>query len=583
MAQHFTRGGQLSMHRLRMLQQVARITLAVILFTAMTISIGKTLYEVPSYNFYLFKEYYHGKFLLGFVTKQTDIHKATQQIIHPDGRKTQEYSINIVQSPWVNYAVAMIKYKVWHNTILGLWIGVFVGLSAMVFFFYRGRKQAQEKRYRGSALVPPQQLKKMIKRNQQASDLKLDKLPLINNMETSHFLACGTTGSGKSTLIRTLLPQIRRRGDRAIIVDLTGEFVAQYYQPKHDILLNPFDDRHQPWSPWKECQNESHYDAFAHAMVPSSKQNDPFWETSGRIVLATALRQFKEQGNFSAQSLYRLLSTGPIEDYQQFFAGTEATSFTGKEGDKTTASIRSTLATHLQGLKYLKDARAEFSIREWISQDRENSWLFLNAQPDQRQALKSLMTTWMDTSISALMSLPPSSDRRVWFILDELPALHKLPSLEMALAEIRKYGGCVMAGFQSMAQLTSVYGASTAEALLNLFNTQVFFRNVDPRTTEWIAKVLGEQEIRQVQENLSYGADTVRDGVSLSQQDRKKLIVLPTEIAALKNLECYLKLPEGYPVAKVKIRYKGPRIKLLALIKKRYNSMMSVFRDIWKK
>ncbi|MEN8237373.1 MAG: type IV conjugative transfer system coupling protein TraD [Pseudomonadota bacterium] len=565
---HFTRGGQLSMHRLRMWQQVARITLAVILFTAMTISIGKTLYEVPPYHFYLFKEYYHGKFLLGFATKQADIHKATQQIIHPDGRKTQEYSINIVQSPWVNYAVANIEYKVWHNSILGLWIGGVIGLLAVIFFAYRGREQSQQRTERGTALVSVQQLKKMIRRRKQASDLQLDGLPLIKDKETSHQILTGTTGAGKSNALHKLLPQIRKRGNRAIIVDLTGEFVSRYYDETTDFILNPFDARHQAWSPWQECTTEAQYDALASAIIPSGQTSDPFWENSARIILATALRKFEKMQAPSPEALYQLLTKAPIAEYQQFFAGTEATPLTSQEAEKTTASIRSTLLANLVGLKYLRDKQASFSIRQWVSQDDQNSWLFLSARPDQRQTLKSLMTAWMDTSINALMTLPPDSNRRVWLILDELPALHRLPSLEMALAESRKYGGCVVAGFQSIPQLTTVYGTSSAQTLLDLFNTQIFFRNTDPNTTEWISKVLGEQETQEIKENLSYGANTVRDGVSLSQQERKKSVVLPTEVANLQDLQCYVKLPGGYPITQLQMSYQQAKQKVKGFVEK---------------
>ncbi len=315
---HFTRGGQLSMHRLRMLQQVARITLALMLFTTLTVSISKTVYEVPSYYFYLFKEYYHGQFLLGFVTKPEDVKKATQKIIHPEGHTTEEYSSNIVKNPWVIYAVNLIKHKAWHNTIIGLWAGGVVGLLAMIFFVYRGRKHSQERQERGTSLVPVKQLKKMIKRKKQASDLHLDELPLIKGKETSHTLITGTTGSGKSNAFHTLLPQIRSRGDRAIVVDLTGDFIDRYYRPNIDIILNPFDKRHQPWSPWQECETEAHYDTFAQAMIPSGQMSDSFWENTGRIILATAMRQFKEQGYLSTQALHQLLTKGSIEDYQEF-------------------------------------------------------------------------------------------------------------------------------------------------------------------------------------------------------------------------------------------------------------------------
>ena len=108
-----------------------------------------------------------------------------------------------------------------------------------------------------------------------------------------------------------------------------------------------------------------------------------------------------------------------------------------------------------------------------------------------------------------------------------------------------------MAGVQSFPQLTATYGQNKAQAILDLFNTKVFFRNTDPNTNQWISKVLGEAETTEHIENVSYGANTIRDGVSLSQQNKTKPLALPTEIANLKDLEAYLKLPGDFCQAPV--------------------------------
>ncbi|HNA62659.1 MAG TPA: type IV secretion system DNA-binding domain-containing protein, partial [Rhabdochlamydiaceae bacterium] len=42
---------------------------------------------------------------------------------------------------------------------------------------------------------------------------------------------------------------------RAIVVDITGEFVEKYYQPSCDIILNPFDPKSAQWHPWAECSH----------------------------------------------------------------------------------------------------------------------------------------------------------------------------------------------------------------------------------------------------------------------------------------------------------------------------------------
>ena len=267
----------------------------------------------------------------------------------------------------------------------------------------------------------------------------------------------------------------------------------------------------------------------------------------------------KEEGDCSVQNLYEVLVKSSLKDYSQFFLGTEAAPFTDEKGDKTTFSIRSTLVSQIACLKHLEE-KSDFSIRQWIEDESESGWLFLTARPDQRKTLKPLITAWMDIAINALMTLDPDSQRRLWFIVDELPALQKLPSLEAALAESRKYGGCLMAGIQSFPQLINIYGHSTSQALLDLFNTKIFFRSTDPNTTSWISNVLGEAETKEVQENLSYGSNTMRDGVSLSQNNLSRPIVLPTEIMSLKDLECYVKLPGQYPVSKLAMNYK-PSVK----------------------
>ncbi len=124
------------------------------------------------------------------------------------------------------------------------------------------------------------------------------------------------------------------------------------------------------------------------------------------------------------------------------------------------------------------------------------------------------------------------------------------------MAEARKYVGCFLAGVQSFPQLINTYGQNQEQSVLDLFNTKIFFRNTDPNTTSWISKVLGEAEIKEHVENLSYGANTIRDGVSLSQLTKTKPLVLPTEIASLPDLEAYVRLPATIPTGRVKMRYK---------------------------
>ena len=53
----------------------------------------------------------------------------------------------------------------------------------------------------------------------------------------------------------------------------------------------------------------------------------------------------------------------------------------------------------------------------------------------------------------------------------------------------------------------------------------------------------------------SYGANTIRDGVSLTPRRELRALALPSEIMRLENLHGYLKFPGPFPVASIRLKY----------------------------
>jgi len=154
------------------------------------------------------------------------------------------------------------------------------------------------------------------------------------------------------------------------------------------------------------------------------------------------------------------------------------------------------------------------------------------------------------------MGCIPSPDRRVWFILDELASLNQLESLPTALAEFRKYGGCVVAGLQDIHQIESRYGREEGKAMLGLFNTKIVFRLNDYDTAKRVSDSFGEQETSEMIEGISFGAHQMRDGVSLSDQRKYRPVISPTDLMKLKNLEAYVKIAENGVLGKTKFSYR---------------------------
>lgn len=559
MINFYTRGGQLALHALHMFKQICITTVSISFCVGLGVFTILFFSKTTSYQRCLYKEHLYAEFMVNM--SQNDPTRITQEFACGQGKwnniPRRVRSLDILKNPHIQRHIAYIDRLSSHNVKKSLWGALIFFFILMGFFIHRGYVKSKKKLERGAQMVSARSLRALLRKTNEASDLHLDKLPLVKDKETGHILMTGTTSAGKTNCFHTLLPQIQRRPNRAIVVDMTGDFVSKYYREGEDLILNPFDQRTEHWSPWAECLKETHYDALAAAIIPKTESPEEFWEEAAKVVFSTALKE--GEGERNIQKLYHILVRSNLKDFEKFFLETDAATHTNAEGERMTLSIRACLVNHLLGLKYLKQTPKPFSFRDWVKNEdtTHGQWIFLTANPDQRKTLIPLISAWLDTAINALMTLPKDYDRRLWFIIDELPSLQKLASLKTALAEVRKYGGCVLAGVQNSAQLFDTYGFYQAQSILDLFNTKIFFRNTDAQTAQWISKALGESEITEQIENLSYGAHNIRDGVSLSPQTRIHSLVLPTEVASLKNFEAFIKLPEAYPLCKIKMTYKN--------------------------
>ncbi|MCY4440481.1 MAG: type IV secretion system DNA-binding domain-containing protein, partial [Deltaproteobacteria bacterium] len=196
-----------------------------------------------------------------------------------------------------------------------------------------------------------------------------------------------------------------------------------------------------------------------------------------------------------------------------------------------------------------------FSIRDWVGREDEKGFLFLTSRGDQHASLRGLISTWLEIPVHALLSLQQDGARRIWIVLDELPTLHQVPSLQPGLAESRQFGGCFVLGIQVFSALRDIYGRNGAETISGLCGTRVVLSAPDQETAQWSAESLGRGEVEEYTQGMSYGASTMRDGVSLTQHRQMRPLALPSEIMRLENLHGYLKFPGPFPVTEIKLRY----------------------------
>ena len=129
------------------------------------------------------------------------------------------------------------------------------------------------------------------------------------------------------------------------------------------------------------------------------------------------------------------------------------------------------------------------------------------------------------------------SERPVWFVIDELASLQRLPQLHTAITENRKSNNPIILGFQGRSQLEARYGQD-AEAMLSQPATKIFLRTSEPRAAKWVSEAIGEIEIERLRESHSDGG---RAGKTFALDRQTEPLILPSEVSGLDDLRAYLK------------------------------------------
>ena len=195
----------------------------------------------------------------------------------------------------------------------------------------------------------------------------------------------------------------------------------------------------------------------------------------------------------------------------------------------------SLIADSFRLLPRKEDAAEEWTAREW-SKDRKG-WIFITSQPAEREALRPLHSLWIDMLVLRLLSAPKPGQHPVWFVLDELASLQRLPQLHTAITENRKSRNPIILGFQGKAQLEVVYG-HLAEVMLSQPATKIFLKTTEPTAALWVSKAIGQVEIERMKETHFDGS---RSGRNFSLDRQTEQLVLDSEISGLENLHAFLK------------------------------------------
>jgi type IV conjugative transfer system coupling protein TraD len=558
------RGGQTTLHDYRMSLQVLKILFRTamgitLVFLISTLSLNLTLHEV--YQWLL----WHWAQLLYSITNK---YKQQITIFDYDWNPYLTYTGTVFNNARIAETKIKVEELFMAGGVLGLILGFIIATLAAGYFLWRGARLQRAKHLRGSTLLPPKELTQHIlafnKARPGGTPYSIAGIPYPAGTPTTHTIICGTTGAGKTTLLINLIAQIRKNGDRAIIYDKMGSFVSKFYDPSKDVICNPFDTRSPGWSVFSEGRKASDFEMMAKALIPEQKgMVDPFWILAARILFSKIADGLRIKGKPTNELLLSQLLKIDLSEMAALLKNTAAQSIIDEQSPKTALSVRAVMSAYLSCLEHLPSGTpvgvpgapaGNFSIRDWIEDDARDGFLFLTSRGDMHESIKGLTSCWLEIAVNSLLSLDQSRDRKIWIILDEVPSLYNIPSLQPGMAESRQFGGCFVLGLQVWSAMRDIYGPNGAETISGLARTRVALSTPDKATADWCSQSLGNAEKTELQETLSYGAHDMRDGVSLAAKNELRPIVLPTEIMSLPDLTGFLRLPQGFPITKFTIK-----------------------------
>ncbi len=440
-------------------------------------------------------------------------------------------------------------------------LGILVFIALFVFFIVRGRAIRDSDYRRGSVLISPKEFNREYRQlirneiNEIRKDNKKSRgsdapsfakfwgIPFIcsaHNIQIPSFVLyrhcamIGTTGVGKSTLIKWYLEYCRENGEKVIIPDINGEYAAEFFR-EGDTILSLFDVNTVYWDFKSENIDPTE---FAKFLVPSGDEHGKFWWKGARQVVSQLLEAFK-----NPEDLWETLNNEK-SDISDNLSGL-ARKIAGKEGTSQAAGITGTSLLDFGFLRFLnkwpesKGNKTPFSIFDW-TQNNSSSWIFITFSDSDKEIINPLFKLWINTAITGLLKRT-TCDIPLNIIIDELATLGKIELLPTALERGRKYGGKVVLGYQSENQLLDIYGKDSAGSIKANTGSKFIFRCPEPHEAKELSDFLGRQEVIEKNLGTSYGAKNSNDRENISERESLRNVVLDSEIRDLPDGHFYLK------------------------------------------
>ena len=308
----------------------------------------------------------------------------------------------------------------------------------------------------------------------------------------AHMYLVGKTGTGKSTLLETMIRQDLNAGQGLALLDPHGDLIERIVAHipegrRTDLIYFNVPDRANPlgFNPLERVPGSQRALAASHLLEAFKKLWSEFWGPRTEHILRNALLALLDQPEATLADVLRLLDEHAYRKRAaEQVANTHVRRFWLKEYESYSVRLRTESIAPIQNKvgaflanpllqQILVQSRSTFDVRQVMD---EGKVLLVNLAKgkigeDTATLLGSLLVSRLSVAALSRADMPEESRRDFWVYLDEFHTFTTLSTATM-LSELRKYRVGLLLTHQFLSQIDR----RIREAIVGNVGTLISFR-----------------------------------------------------------------------------------------------------------
>jgi type IV secretory pathway TraG/TraD family ATPase VirD4 len=355
-------------------------------------------------------------------------------------------------------------------------------------------------------------------------------------------LVIGGTGVGKSSVV--LIPSLYSMRGSFIVHDPSGELffkssgylMQKGYQVKVLNFAKP--DISCNYNPIARANSSSEIQKVSSMLVETAlggKTKDPFWNTQATALLTMLISILKKQGSeyqnlYNVRQLLNRLGGNPesidalFSEYADEVLFAEYKSFISFD-DKVVSGVIATCKASLQTFNDDAVARVtSFDNLDFLEFRNVPTVLFIQNSVADQKYYSILTSIFFEQFFSFLLGrFPYEGENDIFLLIDEASSLN-LPTLPLAVANVRKHRSGIMLLLQDFNQLTHNYGKYEADAIKSNCFAKMYFTGQSLETASELERILGKYEFVDGEEKKHVRPLMTNDEIRMMDINRALLI-----------------------------------------------------------